>query len=29
MILGAPVLSQHNHVTIDYPHRLLTLEDLK
>jgi len=29
MILGAPVLSQHNRVTIDYPHRLLTLEDLK
>lgn len=29
MILGAPVLSQHNRVTIDYPHRLLTLEDPK
>lgn len=29
MILGVPVLSQHNRVTIDYPHRLLTLEDPK
>ena len=29
MILGVPVLSQHSRVTIDYPHRLLTLEDPK
>lgn len=29
MILGIPVLSQHSRVTIDYPHRLLTLEDPK
>lgn len=29
VILGVPLLSQHNRVTIDYPHRLLTLEDPK
>ncbi len=29
MTLGVPVLSQHNRVTIDYPHRLLMLEDPK
>ena len=29
MLMGIPVLSQHSRVTIDYPHRLLTLEDPK
>lgn len=29
MLMGIPVLSQHNRITIDYPHRLLTLEDPK
>ena len=29
MLMGIPVLNQHSRVTIDYPHRLLTLEDPK
>ena len=27
MMMGVPVLAQHNRVTIDYPNRLLTFED--